>query len=297
MAENVYLMIGEQQSGPFSEAQIAEMVQTGSATGATPCWYEGMAEWGTIGGTLPHLAGQPAAPPVPPPAGGRAEFEVIKTEFFKMPKITIDNGEVVVEAGLMHYMIGDIQIESQMPSVGGFIKSALTKEKVVRPRYRGTGQVFLEPTFGEVNRLELSGDTWILDRGCFMACDPSVEIGLFTNKAMAGLFGGEGFFQTQISGHGTVLYHSPGPVERVELRGETLTVDGSFAVARTAGLEFKVEKATKGLFSSFTSGEGMVNTFRGQGSVMIAPVANRFVTLLREFGGLRGLIASMRSRG
>ena len=297
MADNIYVMIGEQQSGPFTEDQVSEMVQSGSANGGTPCWHEGMAEWGTIAAALPHLAAPAAAPPIPAPTGGTIEFEVVKTEFFKMPKITISNSEVVVEAGLMHYMLGDIQIESQLPSVGGFIKSALTKEKAVRPRYRGTGQVFLEPTFGEVNTLELSGDTWILDRGCFMACDPSVEVGLFTNKAMTGLFGGEGFFQTQVSGHGTVLYHSPGPVERVELRGETLTVDGSFAVARTAGLDFKVEKATKGLFSSFTSGEGIVNTFRGQGSVMIAPVANRFLTLLHEFGGLRGLIASMKSRG
>ncbi len=31
-------------------------------------------------------------------------------------------------------------------------------------------------------------------------------------------------------------------------------------------------------------------TFRGTGSVLIAPVPNRFLTLLQEFGGLRHLI-------
>jgi uncharacterized protein (AIM24 family) len=81
-----------------------------------------------------------------------------------------------------------------------------------------------------------------------------------------------------------------GPLERVDLNNDTLVVDGSFAVARTSDLEYGLEKATKGLFSSFTSGEGLVNTFRGTGSVLIAPVPNRFITLLQEFGGLRHLI-------
>jgi uncharacterized protein (AIM24 family) len=294
MAEHIYLIVGEQQSGPYSSDQLAEMVRSGTAHATTPCWHEGLSEWSTVGAAFPELA--PAAPaPVPsPPAAGGTTFEVITSSFYKMPKITLSSSAAIVEAGLMHYMVGHIEMTSQMPSVGGFIKSALTKEKMVRPRYEGTGELFLEPTFGEVNTLQISGDTWILDRGCFMACDPGVEIGMFTNKALTGLFGGEGFFQTQVTGHGTVLYHSPGPVERIDLRGETLTVDGSFAVARTGDLEFKVERATKGLLSSWTSGEGIVNTFRGHGSVMIAPVTNRFLTLLYQFGGIRSLISGMK---
>jgi uncharacterized protein (AIM24 family) len=191
-------------------------------------------------------------------------------------------------------MQGNIEIDSQLPSVGGFLKSALTKERAVKPRYRGTGVIFLEPTFGEVNLLDLRGDAWILDKGAFLACDRSVEVGMFTNKAMSGLFGGEGFFQTQISGHGKVFYLSPGPVQRIEMDGsETLTVDGSFAVARTASLEFEVAKATKGMFSSWTSGEGIVNKFRGRGAVMIAPVPNRFRTLMTQFGSIHTAIANI----
>lgn len=221
-------------------------------------------------------------------------MEVIDTEYYKLPKVTISNGEVVLEAGALHYMRGAITMESALPSVGGFLKSKLTGEKVVRPRYRGTGEIFLEPTFGEVHLMELKGETWILDKGAFMAAEPTVEVGMFTNKAISGLFGGEGFFQTQISGTGCVMIHAPGPLQRLDLVNDTLVVDGSFAVARTAGLEFAVERATKGLFSSMASGEGLVNTFRGTGSVLIAPVPNRFLTMMREFGGLRALLASVR---
>ena len=41
------------------------------------------------------------------------------------------------------------------------------------------------------------------------------------------------------------------------------------------------------------SGEGMVNVFSGHGSVLLAPMPNRYMTLLREFGGLHAAIRSV----
>jgi uncharacterized protein (TIGR00266 family) len=300
MSDAIYIAIDGQRQGPLTHDQLRSMVASGQAAADTLCWYEGMAEWSALGTAFPDLVATPAtpAPPVAPPApspfsGGRVEMEVLRTEFYQMPKITIEQAMVVIEAGAMHYMKGEINIESKVPSMGGLLKSKLTGEKLVRPEYTGTGEIFLEPTFGEVGIFDPAGETWILDRGAFLAGESTVEIGAFTNKAITGLFGGEGFFQTQISGHGQVMYTAPGPVERYEMVNDTLVVDGSFAVARTASLEYKVERATKGFLSSLTSGEGIVNTFRGTGTVLIAPVPNRFMTLLREFGGLRAMIRGM----
>jgi uncharacterized protein (AIM24 family) len=214
-----------------------------------------------------------------------------------MPKIVLENAEVVVEAGAMHWMRGAITIEAKAPSVGGFLKSKLTREAVVRPRYRGTGELFLVPSFGEFDIMELQGQTWIMDKGAFIAAEPTVELGVYTNKAFAGLFGGEGFFQTRVSGTGKVLYHAPGPVERIELVNDLLVVDGSFAVARTESLEYSVQRATKGLFSSWISGEGLVSTFRGTGTVLLAPVPNRYITLINEFGVVKSLIRAIRTGG
>lgn len=291
MTPPLYILENDQQAGPFQEAQILGMLQQGRINARTMCWGEGMAEWAPLGQAFPALfAGVPA--PAPPSAGGSSVFEVIQADPWKMPKITLRNEEVILEAGALRYMKGNIEIDSQLPSIGGFLKSALTKESAVKPRYRGTGEIFLEPTFGEVNLMELNGDAWVLDKGAFLACDRTVEVGMFTNKAMAGLFGGEGFFQTEVKGRGKVFYMSPGPVQKIVLDGtETLTVDGSFAVARTSSLQFEVAKATKGMFSSWTSGEGIVNKFRGQGVVMIAPVPNRLLTLLEQFGGLHSALA------
>lgn len=294
MSEAVYLTRDGQQLGPYTHDQLRDMLASGEATADSLCWHEGLAEWSPLAEALPDLI--PAAPTVSPPMGaptGRVDMEILRTEFYQMPKITVEDGTVVVEAGAMHYMRGNINIESKLPSAGGLLKSKLSGDKMVRPVYSGTGEIYLEPTFGEVGILETADQTWILDRGAFLAADLGVTIDMFTNKAIRGLFSGEGFFQTQVSGNGKVMYLAPGPVERLELQNDTLVVDGSFAVARTSDLEYKVERATKGLFSSFTSGEGIVNTFRGSGTVLIAPVPNRFLTMLWEFGGLRGLIRSI----
>jgi len=291
MLPPLYILENNQQAGPYQEAQILGMIQQGRVNAQTMCWSEGMAAWAPVGQAFPALfVGVPAAPALP--TGGGTVFEVLQADLWKVPKITLRQEEVILEAGALHYMKGNIEIDSQLPSVGGFLKSALTKESAVKPRYRGTGEIFLEPTFGEVNLLELNGDAWVLDKGAFLASDRTVEVGLYTNKALSGLFGGEGFFQTEVKGRGKVFYMSPGPVQQIVMDGsETLTVDGSFAVARTASLQFEVAKATKGMFSSWTSGEGIVNKFRGQGIVMIAPVPNRLLTLIQQFGGLHAAIS------
>jgi len=222
-------------------------------------------------------------------------FEVLEYEMYRMGKITLQNTSVSLEAGLLHYWIGHIQMQAQAPSVGGLAKSFVTKEKAVRPVYSGSGEIYLEPTFGEIEFLEPNGqETWILDKGAYLASDQGVQLGVYTNPMFTSLFGGEGMFQTQVSGVGKVMYWAPGPVQRIDLQGQTLTVDGSFAVARTGSVDFRVEKATKGLFQSMMSGEGLVNVFSGYGAVMLAPMPNRYMTLLREFGGLHAAIRSIR---
>jgi uncharacterized protein (AIM24 family) len=229
------------------------------------------------------------APPPPPPATavtGAIKFSVEEKQMLKMVKVEMQNTMFRCESGAMYYMQGNLQIESKMPSAGGLLKSMVTKETAFKPTISGTGTVYLEPSFGEFTIMDLKNETWILDKGAYYASEMGIEVGLWTNKAISGLFSGEGFFQTQVSGTGKVIVVSNGPLEEINLVNDRLVVDGSFAVARTAGIEFTVNKATKGLFSSWTSGEGIVNTFTGTGKVLIAPAANRHVTMMIYLGSI-----------
>ena len=212
------------------------------------------------------------------------KYEIIEKQGQKMVKATLVDQTVRAESGALHYMKGDIELQSKMPGAGSILKSLITKENIFRPTYTGTGEVYFgPPIFGEYNSLNLDGDSWILDQGSYVCSDMTVEIGVVRNKLLTGLKGGEGMFQTSVSGSGTVIFQSPGPVELIELNDDTLTVDGKFAVARQAHLDFKMTKAAKGWIASATSGEGFVNVIKGTGQVYIAPVSTVYQSLVEAF--------------
>ncbi len=62
-----FVSIGGQQAGPFSSAQLPQLVQNGNLTPQTYVWKQGMAQW-DVAANLPELA--PLFMPQQPPAGG-----------------------------------------------------------------------------------------------------------------------------------------------------------------------------------------------------------------------------------
>ncbi|GAB5549769.1 MAG: hypothetical protein SangKO_095290 [Sandaracinaceae bacterium] len=212
-----------------------------------------------------------------------AHFEIIEFEGQKMVKATIQNETIRAESGALHYMFGQIEMASKAPSAGGFLKSMVSGENVFKPTYTGSGEVYFgPPIFGEYFILQLNGEEWILDQGAYVCSDIGIEVDVFRNKALTGLMGGEGLFQTKVKGTGTVVLIAPGKVQTYHLQGHTLSVDGSFAIARSAGLDYAVRRASKSLVGSFTSGEGLLNVFSGTGTVLLAPVPNLYQNLIDQ---------------
>jgi uncharacterized protein (AIM24 family) len=215
-----------------------------------------------------------------------ANFEIIDKEGVRLVKVTLENETVRTESGAMYYMRGRITMQSKPPSAGGFLKSLATGENIFRPTYTGTGELYLEPSLSGYHILELDGNEWILDSGAYWASDGNVEVGVERNRVIAGLIGGEGLFQTKVKGRGKVAIVAQGPTEVINLQNDKLVVDGSFAIARTSSLKYRVEKATKSLFGSITSAELLVNTFEGTGSVVLAPVPYLQIMMLRQITDL-----------
>lgn len=197
----------------------------------------------------------------------------------KQIKITLNGGSVVAEAGSLHFMKGHISMDSPMGGIEGLAKklasNMLTKETMFKPRYTGKGEIYLEPTFGHFILMRLDNEEMIVDRGMFYVAESSIEVGVATQKNIsAALFGGEGMFQTRLAGTGWCVLCSPvSPSEiiRYKLNNDRLCVDGNFALLRKGAINFSVERSTKSLLGSFTSGEGVLQTFSGTGEVWIAP--------------------------
>jgi uncharacterized protein (AIM24 family) len=141
------------------------------------------------------------------------------------------------------------------------------------------------------------GEEVIADKGMFCCGQGTLDIGSAIQKNVSSaLFGGEGLFQTRIRGTGIFVFESPVPADevmRIDLKDETLQVDGNFALMRTGRIEFSVEKSTKGIIGTLTSGEGLLQTFRGTGSVWLAPTQDIYQRLLS--GGIASMGAAPRS--
>ncbi|MBE9033068.1 AIM24 family protein [filamentous cyanobacterium LEGE 11480] len=202
----------------------------------------------------------------------------------KQIKITLKNSAARLEAGALQYLYGDIQISNKTGGVSGIgkamLKSFVTNEATFRPRYEGTGEIYVNQSFGHYLIYDLDGEDIIADKGIYVCSEGSIEVGVAMQKNLsAGIAGGEGWFQTKVSGKGLCVFNFPVPpadIRCIELNNETLRVDGNFAIMRTGGVNFSVETATNSLVGTVTSGEGLLQTFRGKGKVWLAPTLGSY---------------------
>ena len=63
----------------------------------------------------------------------------------------LNNSGIILQAGAMQMISGNVQVATNVQGVGGFFKGmlggAVTGESGIKPRYTGTGKVILEPTY------------------------------------------------------------------------------------------------------------------------------------------------------
>ncbi|WP_139996608.1 AIM24 family protein [Paenibacillus paridis] len=198
----------------------------------------------------------------------------------KQLMIEINNSEVMLSAGAMQYMVGNIEMTSGIKGVGGLMRnlmsSAATGTSAVKPLYKGTGTILLETTYKYLWLIDVDNDHIVMEDGLFLACETTLEIAVTARKNLSSaVLGGEGLFNLSAKGKGILALEAPIPAEEavvVELKNDVLKVDGNFALMWSNTLDFTVEKSGKTRMGSAASGEGLVNVYRGTGMVWLAPL-------------------------
>lgn len=206
-------------------------------------------------------------------------WTIKQKELLHYVEVELDHESIRTEAGAMRYYQGPIEMTSTLPTVKGFFKSQLSGERIFRPVYKGSGKIVLEPSFNQFFALELEDERYVLDRGAYWASDMGVEVDIFINKVSTSIFSGEGIIQTAVNGSGTVIVQAPGEIEVIDLYDDRLVVDGSFAIARSASLNFTVQQSARSLLGTMTSGEVLVNVIEGTGRVYLAPIPHHSIML------------------
>ena len=197
----------------------------------------------------------------------------------RMVRITLDNDEINMEAGAFYYSIGKIESSTTIGGVGGAIKSlfkgAVTGESTFKPAYRGSGQIYLEPSAKHYIIMELNDESIIVDNSMYYCSTSGIKVEASMQKNISSaVAGGEGLFQIKLSGSGIVILESLIPESEITIvyikPGESLKLDGSFAIARTEGITFTTGRSDKNLAKSMINGEGLLQTFTGEGVVWLA---------------------------
>lgn len=139
------------------------------------------------------------------------EYEIIGTP---LPAVVchLKKGDVMLsDSGAMAWM--DPCMEMGTTSNGGIGKAfgrMFSGETMFLNTYTANadGKIAFASSFpGEIRKYDIEpGKEIVVQKSAFLASEPTVERSIFFNKkAMTGIFGGEGFFNTVITGPGHVV--------------------------------------------------------------------------------------------
>jgi uncharacterized protein (AIM24 family) len=201
-----------------------------------------------------------------------AKFDVEEEEGMRWVKVTLQDETVRAQKGALNHMHGEIVMDSPVPDIHDILVSCLSDESPWRPRYRGTGELFLESTLGGYHVMELDGnERWVFNNGTYWASEGTIKLSIYRERLMTAFWAGEGFFwyHTCAEGKGKVVLYSEGPVEVRTLNNERLVVAGNYVIGRTEGIKFTIRRAAKSLISHWLSGEKAARSYQGTGKVLL----------------------------
>ncbi len=205
------------------------------------------------------------------------DYKITQSTFAPLAVLTLNSGEKVkIERGSMVYHNGKIELQGK--TNGGvfksLIRSAVSDESMFITEAIGIangGEIGISPnTIGKIAAINCGDTQWVINDGCFLACDTTIDTQISRSKSIGTALLGQsgGYFNMTTSGTGTMLVNGFGDIMIHEVKhGETYVIDNGHAVAWEKSLNYNIS-VTSGLFG-FKSGEGLAITFTGQGKVLI----------------------------
>lgn len=212
----------------------------------------------------------------------RMKYTIEKNMLFPMVEIDLERGEhVFLQRGSMVYHSTGIVLDTHLNAKGsgfgklmGAIGRAVTsgESMFITEAYSETdlGTLALAPNVpGEVFALQLGEHQYRLNDGAFLAMDGSASYSMQRQSlGRAVLSGTGGLFVMTTSGDGVILCNTFGSLKKIALNNQEITIDNNHVVAWDTALDYDIHMEN-GFMQSIGTGEGIVNTFRGTGTVYI----------------------------
>ncbi len=136
----------------------------------------------------------------------------------------------------------------------------------------GPGMIaFASSVPGSIIPFDISQGDMIVQKGGYLASEPSVEFSVaFQKKIGAGFFGGEGFIMQRLHGKGVALVEIDGYVVEYDLQaGQQMVIDTGYLAAMTGTCTMDIQ-SVKGIGNALFGGEGLFNTIvTGPGKIYL----------------------------
>ena len=196
--------------------------------------------------------------------------EILHRPAYALARIQMVTGEEIqAETGAMVSMSDTIKLDTG--TRGGILKglrrSILGGETFFMNTFKAEqpGEVTLAPSLpGDIEALELRGDTVLVQSGSFLAATKDVKIDATWGGAKQ-FFTREGLWMLKCTGHGLLILSSYGAIHRVDLEPmQKYTVDTGHMVAFDETVRYDVGRAGNWK-STILSGEGLVCKLEGPG--------------------------------
>ncbi|MEQ9809891.1 TIGR00266 family protein [Streptococcus jiangjianxini] len=215
-------------------------------------------------------------------ADQRMTYHIDSNMQFPLVEIALEAGEsVYLQKGSMVYHTPGVQLNTRLNGrgeglgkmLGALGRSMTSGESIFITQAISTednGRLALAPSMpGQVIALELGEKQYRLNDGAFLALDGSAQYRMKRQAVGKAFFGGQGgLFVMTTEGQGTLLANTFGSVKKLELYGESMTIDNAHVVAWSDTLDYDIH-LENGFLQSIGTGEGIVNSFRGYGEIYV----------------------------
>ena len=186
--------------------------------------------------------------------------------------VSLNRGETfVAEGGAMAWMSEGMDVKARLLSgfVSAFIRKLVGGESLFVGEFShpSGGRATFSPSLpGEISHRKMSGESFILTGGSFMACTRGIDLKTKFGGLRA-MFSGEGAFFIECSGEGDLFFNTFGALIEKEIDG-SFTVDTGHVVAWEPSLSYSI-RGMGGLKSTLLSGEGVAMQFSGRGKIYL----------------------------
>ncbi len=226
----------------------------------------------------------------------RIQIEVTNSSF-PSAKVTMEAGEkCYIESGAMIYRTPGLELKTRLNAEGnnvfGKLLSAVGRSIVSNENIFVTevvanqsGSILLAPKApGKIQVLEVGATQYRLNDGAFLALDGSCRYKMERQNLGKAIFSRTGgLFVMTTEGEGRMLINAFGDIQRIDLHNESITIDNGHVLAWDKNLDYNLHFENT-FFQSMGTGEGLVNTFTGTGSIYIQTLnAENFAAELAPF--------------